>query len=239
MGGDDRTAFRQLARRRLIGAVLWLALVALLVPLLLDSTPRTDKSNAPGAIMHAGGNQPVAVTLQPAAAMVVQSPGVTPALPVMPNHATATQAPVSKDVPAVVPVLPQQTTINPVKEAVESVRPVNEHVNDVHPSVPAAPASSGESKDKPVAVDTTHHVQPVANKQVGYVVQLGVFANANSAQRLCKRVEAQHLICHRERMPSGASRLRVGPYDTRKEAEQVMVTLKLSDLPAQVVSVTH
>lgn len=72
-----------------------------------------------------------------------------------------------------------------------------------------------------------------------YAVQLGVFGKQEHVQQLRKRLQAIGMPCHTETMPSGATRVRVGPYASRAEAEHALATLRLADLPAQLVLPGH
>ncbi len=258
MGNDERMVIRQLARRRLVGAVVLLSLAAIVLPLVLDSGPRPVPV-AP-AVRHAGQ---VAVTLQ--------KPGSGPAATAVATTSAPTGSPVPghavsvAPMPASMPAASQagtarerltegaQTTAKvtpPVEQAAQTAVPashrpaVSAQEKTVVAASAAVPVHGSESRQhhagKPASESAAR--TPVAAKTAGhdksFAVQLGVFSHVSNAEDLCKRVKAQGLTCHSEQMPSGAHRLRVGPYASRKEAEQVLVRLKLADLSGQIVPVS-
>lgn len=70
---------------------------------------------------------------------------------------------------------------------------------------------------------------------LGYVVQLGVYHNLKHVAEMRQRLRDQGIATYVETMPSGALRVRSGPFSQRKQAENVLANIRLADLPAQIV----
>lgn len=89
------------------------------------------------------------------------------------------------------------------------------------------------AQTKPIALPTTEpKPKPVAAKEE-FVVQLGAFSDAANAARLAAKVRASRFDAYTEVVttPSGKrTRVRVGPFDSRAEAEQARDRLKARKL---------
>lgn len=86
-------------------------------------------------------------------------------------------------------------------------------------AVPVAAASS------PVAVPQAE----VAGQQAGFVVQIGAFANADSARQLQKKLGKQGIKAYTEKADD-KTRVRAGPYATREAADKVVHKLEKQGL---------
>ena len=244
MGNEERMVIRQLARRRLTGAVVLLSLAAIVLPLVLDSGPRPVP--AVSVARHAGQ---VAVTLQ--------KPGAVSAATATASTATANPAVAGNSVsvvpvPASVAAVPvnmapaaktgagqeNEKVVPPVTPAQQAAVPVSRVAGSGHFAAAATPEHGRDSRQHLAGNSASEPATKMAGHDKSFAVQLGVFSHVSNAEDLCKRVRAQGLVCHSEQMPSGAHRLRVGPYASRKEAEQVLVRLKLADLSGQIVPVS-
>lgn len=240
MGNDERIVIRQLARRRLTGAAVLLAGAAIILPLVLDSGPRPAATQP---VVHQTGQ--VAVNLQaqpPVVTMPAHSPQPVesvPAVPAVAKPERVPQGPSADSRPA------------DRKATVAASLPVVHAVARQPQPVPAHHEKLAERQAIGTSADTTllrkgddaeaiHADKPAAKAPVHgrtFAVQLGVFSHVANADDLCKRVQSQGLVCHSEHLPSGARRLRVGPYASHTEAEQVLVRLKLADITGQIVPV--
>lgn len=84
-------------------------------------------------------------------------------------------------------------------------------------------------RDTPKAASTDAH----------YVVQLGVFANPNNAEKLLAAVALQGMTAQRELVKSvqgDKTRVRVGPYASREEANAMREKLKNAGINGVVVA---
>lgn len=71
---------------------------------------------------------------------------------------------------------------------------------------------------KPVAASPAKTTEPVAPK--GYVVQLGLFSNYENAIQLQKRLAEHGIKSYTE------TRLHVGPFQNKAEADQAMAKIR-------------
>jgi DedD protein len=90
------------------------------------------------------------------------------------------------------------------------------------------PASSGT---KPVSGTSTEDKRPASRP--GFVVQVGAFANADTAHQLQKKLSNQNIKVYTEKV-DGKIRVRAGPYDTREAADSVNKKLEAQGLKSTV-----
>jgi len=210
---DEELQLKVRARHRIIGACALVAILVLLLPMVLDSTPKRGKSEISTAI--------------PASE---KAPPFNPSL--TSPESIAQVAPIEKPATEIADVKP----IPPVSEAANSVakpaeaelKPLNKPVEKPKTAETAKPA---ENK-KP------HEVAKPANTKPGkFAVQLGVFSKAENAQQLESRLSENKVRHYRETLksPPGAIRVRAGPYSSRKDAEAAVTQLKLAGITGGVV----
>jgi DedD protein len=213
---DPVALARLRARRRLIGAVA-LVLVALIVfPLFFETQPRPIPADV--AIEMPG--------LEPHAAQ-----GATPAPMAAPNAAE----PASQ-----VQVAPATAAERPPATELAEPEP---HLSPAPPlaasgAVGAAP-TLGTAPQR-VAVATAADTPPAvpAGGSERFVVQIGAYAEAKSAQDVRIKVERAGLktYTHVIDTPSGKRiRVRVGPLTQREEAEKVLAQLKALGLGGSIL----
>jgi DedD protein len=210
---ENLDTVRKRAKHRLIGAAVLVLVGVVGFPLLFDSQPRPIPVDIAIEIPARQSVKPLA-TATPASA--------TPA----PSAAPATPAPD----PA--PVAPPA--------AVASVTPAATPVPAV-PSVPAAAAprvaeDSARAKalleDKPVA-------DANAPTELRLVVQVGAFADAAKAREVRLKLEKAGLKTYTQVADSKEgkrTRVRVGPFASKAEADQAALKIKALDLPATILS---
>ncbi|MDR3392032.1 MAG: SPOR domain-containing protein [Sulfuriferula sp.] len=88
---------------------------------------------------------------------------------------------------------------------------------------------------QPVSADT--HAHDAANNH--YVVQLGAFSSADNVRQLRERLNAVGVGTYTETLPSGATRVRAGPYAERAQADKVLAKISAAGVHAQIVPLTH
>ena len=204
-----------------------------------------------------GGEELVAPTSAPAAPApkpalpVVVAPPVVPVVPVARPAATARQEPVSRLVEPVSPVTkvepkpvvkPEADTKPAAKveakpAAKADVKPV-EHKEHKPAEKPASDALRAQSllEDKPAS--KASHSEPPAGKG-RIVVQVGAFADADRAREVRQKLERAGLVTyvHVADTPGGKrTRVRVGPFSSRAEADQAAAKVKALGLPAAVLT---
>lgn len=246
---EDRSQVRLRARRRLVGAVVLLLCAALVLPWLLDTTPR------PPVVQAKKGQEPVmgmpVVVLSPSAPMPGQ-PMPAPKSSIVSTHTT----------PALLATVPQHSVLTSVAEggknntnlanvskinpgmlpagSSNSVQATAHQEIKMHPAVLPASVDAVQQPTNVEPLGAKHsHPSPVAAQNMDFVVQLGVFSSAENVQQLRKRLQAVGIDSYTERLSSGATRVRSGPYMHRTEVDRVLATLRLADIQAQIVPVSH
>ncbi len=207
---DDELNLRRKARRRLIGAVALTLAVVVILPMVLDSAPKTTGKDidlsipAPdkaGEFVPRVAVSEVAVTLPLAGSAAVASPAPLAA----PAIATPVQIPdAAKPI-----VAPSQQ-----KKAVPS---------KTQPS-PHKPQESQKSTETRNAVSAE-----------GYVAQVGAYSNPDTAKQELKKLKKWGFKAYTEKV-GDKMRVRVGPYADRDKAEKIGHLLEKHGLHPVIVS---
>jgi DedD protein len=214
---DSEDEFKRQMRRRLVGAVALVTALVVILPMLLENSPKPRQDNLELRIPDK--NKSGAFTSQ----MVVaeSAPDVTPLPPSGAGQAQPVSAPAEEK-----PATPAA-----------SAQPA-------HPAKPAHPAEHG--KDRPAkpeqtgkagAADThagTAHKS--AAHKAGFAVQVGAFSHAATAKELQDKLSKQGWHAYTQKA-GGTMRVRVGPYSGRAEAEKAQHKLVSQGVrPAAVVT---
>jgi DedD protein len=190
---DDELNLRRKARRRLIGAVALTLAVVVILPMVLDSEPKTTGKDidlsipAPdkaGEFVPRVAVSEMAVTLPSAGSAVVASPA--------PLAAPAIAKPVQA---------PDAANVAPSQQAVPSKAQPSPH----KPSE-SQKSTETSSADKPVSAEN-------------YVAQVGAFSNPDTAKQELKKLKKWGFKAYTEKV-GDKLRVRVGPYPDRDKAEK-------------------
>ncbi|QDL53873.1 SPOR domain-containing protein [Rhodoferax aquaticus] len=243
-GGDEQAspppttesveAMRKRARHRLIGAAVLVLAGVLGFPLLFDNQPRPMAVDIPIEIPDKAKVKPLAVT-PPAAATPVSSGSVetvVTAAPVVPAS-KATDKPSEKP--------PEKTPV--VADTKPSAPPV-----DPKPTAPAAaPASKPADAGLPRVDDGAKARALLEGKEpekktedvLGrFVVQVGAYSDVLKAREARVKLEKAGLKTYTqvvEPKEGKRIRVRVGPFESKAEAEKAAEKIKKLDLPASVL----
>ncbi len=242
---DDELQLKKRARRRLIGAVAIATVVAVGLPMVLDSEPKPTAQDISIQIPSPDAADPKGKSLPLSAGMPSSKLGA-------PSPATE-KAAAPKDMAAVkdgsaqvatVPVVQAAPANKPeaaVKKPLEPEKPVEKQP----PSRKPEPVKAAEKA--PVKAETkTPAEKPKANAEVQkskngegqYVVQVAALADANRAKALHRKVVDGGLKAYTEVVQTAngpVTRVRVGPYPSRQAAEKARISLKKLDLDGKVV----
>lgn len=254
---------RQRAKHRLIGVSVLVLAAVLVFPLLFDTQPRPVPVDIPIEIPSRKAAKPLQVdtpalvsgaTEQPAPVSVTSADkeeviidsGVAPKA--APAPATPKAEPPAKVVEA------------PAKAEVHAAKPAGTTKADVPPPKPApakeAPAKETAPKEPPPApkkADDAARAQallegkaaPLAAAPAGdaaaarFIVQVGAFAETDAAQAARLKLERAGLktYTHVAQTPEGKrTRVRLGPFATRAEAEKAATKAKGLGLAAAILT---
>ena len=218
---EEEIQFRKRARRRLVGAVVLVALVVAVVPMILPENkpqqdsqaidiriPSQDATGYAPKILPAPGTEQTASDTKP----TVVPPSALKAAPAAPVSAT------SKPNTESVPVLSAPKS-NDVKLDQTPVPEVSKA--DIKPTPPTQAAAEPQTPTKPA--DTT--------KQT-YFVQYGAFTEMKNAKQRQADLKIQGVNTFTEIVKTTAGdkiRVRSGPYTAREQADKVREKVKPLD----------
>jgi DedD protein len=221
-GGDDHAAtppppapesieaMRKRARHRLIGAAVLVLLGVIGFPMLFDSQPRPIAVDIPIEIpdknkVKSLGNVAVALPSKQVSGMIDEGPAPKPAPSIPAIPAPAVVAPAAVPVPAEAPV----------------------------------PKPVAKAESKPVEKMAEMVVaKPVVAAAGRFVVQVGAFAELAKAHEARVKLEKAGLKTYTQVVqPKEGKRIRVrvGPFETKADADKAAQKIKKLDLPAAIL----
>jgi DedD protein len=240
-------AARTRARRRLIGAAVLVGIGIVGFPLLFETRPRPIPVDIP--IEIPSREQAPALKLPPpkipgaappraTGAVVSEAPAETPAEAAkaapatVPAPASAPAAPAAP-VPAASAPAPRPERSASAPAAASAARPV---AAPVEPNRDAQRAQALlEGKPVPAAAASTAS----GPKTARYVVQAGAYTDAAALREARQKVEKLGLKTYTQVIESEAgsrTRVRVGPFETRDEAEKAAARIKGSGLAVSILT---
>lgn len=237
---EEELQLKKRARRRLIGAIALVTVVAVFLPMVLDHEPKSVNQDisiqipaqntgvyTSKIVQAAAGSkaeapptaaEPVVAAPEPPKAAVVAQPAAG-------SSAASPAAAKGGEAPAVKPA-----------EAEGKTRPKPAPVVDTEasPLTPAVvEAKAPETKSKPKAAKSA------AGDSAGYVVQIAALADPEKAKQLSKQIVAAGGKAYTEVVPTAkgdVTRVRAGPYPTRESAEKARDRLKAAGFNGNVVA---
>ena len=237
--GESIDALRRRARHRLIGAVVLVLLAVIGFPLLFDSQPRPVSVDVPIVIPDRAKAKPLSIPAAPASAAVpppAEAPGpagrtaseparVAPAASLDPREEVvpAARAKASQERPA--GAAPQARPAASV-----AARPA---------SAPAARASDADRARALLEGRDPAKAASAAAEGARFVVQVGAYADDDKVRDVRARLEKAGLKTYAqvvETKDGKRTRVRIGPFPTRVEAEKAVTRIKALDLTASVLA---
>lgn len=215
----DATQARTRARQRLVGALVLLAVGVIGFPLLFETQPRPLAANTPIEIVRQDGSVSVATT--PAAAGKVRPVTLPP--PDAGIEAGGPAASVPAPAPEVVQAPPAPAPKPAPAPVAEAPKPA------AQPAPAPTPAPTPAASPPPAA----------AEQAARYVVQAGAYLDADSLRQARQRVEKLGLKTYTQvvETPGGKrTRVRVGPFENRGEADAVAARIKATGLSVVVLT---
>ncbi len=210
---ENLDTVRKRAKHRLIGAAVLVLVGVVGFPLLFDSQPRPIPVDIAIEIPARQSVKPLAPAIPSAAPSAAPATPAPDPAPVAPPAAVASVTPAATPVPAV-PAVP----------------------------VAAAPAAPRVAEDSARAKALLED-KPVAGANVAaelrLVVQVGAFADAAKAREVRLKLEKAGLKTYTQVADSKdgkRTRVRVGPFASKAEADQAALKIKALDLPATILS---
>lgn len=256
-------AMRRRARHRLMGAAVLVLIGVIGFPLLFDTQPRPVAVDIPIEVPDRAKAKPLTLPSTPAPAPAASGKGGAAASAndsIITEAADGTEIPPAKLAAATPPVEAKSEPApetkpepkpEPKPKAEAKSEPKPEAKPEPKPALPkpAVPADDGgrarallEGKTpvaaataaKPAATTTS-----TADENGRFVVQVGAFADADKAKEVRQKLEKAGLktYTHVAKTADGErTRVRVGPFGTRAEADRAASKVKGLSLPAAILS---
>jgi DedD protein len=238
-------AMRTRARHRLIGASVLVLLGVIGFPLLFDSQPRPISVDIPIEIPDKNTAKPLTTVAQakPPANVVVESDAGTPVAP--PSVPVATPA-VRPSVPAAAtPVVSASrastgvVAATPGAVATPAVKPAAKvDSKPVEKPADKAPARADDGAKAQALLEGKDAQKPVAAAAGRFVVQIGAFSDVAKAHEARVKLERAGLKTYTQVVqPKEGKRIRVrvGPFESKGEADKVAEKIRKLDLPAAIL----
>jgi DedD protein len=241
-GGDDSPstpsqpesveAMRKRARHRLIGAAVLVTIGVVGFPLLFDTQPRPIAVDIPIEIPDRNKSKPLVLPSAPVATSGAVSGPVTAApqaAPVAPAAAPA--APVA--------AVKAETKPEPKPEPPKAVAKVEPKPEPKSKTADDGAKAKALLEGGATATATAAATSASASADSRFVVQVGAFADAAKAQETRLKVERAGLKTYThvaETKEGKRTRVRVGPFASRAEAEKAASKIKGLDLPAAILT---
>lgn len=226
-------ALRRRALHRLIGAAVLVLAGVIGFPLVFDSQPRPIAVDIPIEIPDRAGktSKPASAVLpatQAAAGPVVGGDAVV----VRPEPPAAASAPPAVFQPAASAAPAPPPPPVPPAAAAPVPAPTVSTAASAPPKAASAPTDDSRAR---AMLDGQSASAPSAGR---FVVQVGAFADAAKAQAARRKLEAAGLKTYThiaDTKEGKRTRVRVGPFDSRAEADKAAAKVKGLDLPAAVL----
>jgi DedD protein len=233
-------AVRRRARHRLIGAAVLVLLGVIGFPLLFDTEPRPLSVNIP--IEIPSKNPKLGLAVAPVVKEALQS-APAPAKPVETSVAASESLSAREEVVAPEPPRPMQKPAEkPLSLVVEKPTEKPEAAASKAP-VKTTPASADAERARALLQGKPAPEKPAPVKSAAsaqrLVVQVGAFAEAAGAREVRGKLERAGLktYTHVAETPQGQrTRVRVGPFDNRADAEKAAARVKALGLPVAILT---
>lgn len=233
---------RRRARHRLIGAVVLVLVAVVGFPLLFDTQPRPVAVDTPIVIPDRQSTPPLS-----SAAVVPASQA--PAKPLLPASEPVTaQASLDAREEVVAPSVPVAAASKPepVKatlsaEKVQNKEPAAKPQPPAEPVKADKPAAVTKAKDDGSKAQSLLEGKPAAKASAGRVViQVGAFSDAGKVRDVRSKLEQAGVKTYTQVVDKdgkSTTRIRVGPFETREEADKVAARIRKLDLPVSFLKI--
>jgi len=239
--GESLEALRRRARHRLFGSVVLVFVAVVVFPLLFDSQPRPVAVDTPIIIPERNSTP----ALAPGVGVPASQAPAKPLLPVA-----------SSEVPAQASLEPREEVVSVVGEpAIEAaskpaVTPVSPPVQKQIASAPA-PKHEAKPEVRPEAREQTRTVDEaqkaralLEGKTVSadpgrVIIQVGAFTDVEKVREVRRKLEQAGLKTYTQSIEKDGkrtTRVRVGPFESRAEADKAAARIRKLDLQASVIA---
>ena len=218
---DSQLLLKKRARRRLVGAVVFASVVAVVLPMIMDHQPRQVVQDVeiriPGQDEKPFAPKFAVAPVEKAASADDDKP-VPETAPVAPG---ARIVEVGKDKDADKPA--------PEKVAEKPVAKPEKPVDKAAPEKPAAKAADADAKRAAALLAGQGSAEQQPAKSGEYVILIGAFASEENVRNLKAKLAEKNIRTYTEPLdtPGGKrTRVRAGPFPSREAAEKALEKMK-------------
>lgn len=242
---EEELQLRKRARRRLVGAIALVTIIAVFLPMVLDHEPKpvsqdvSIKIPSPDSSAFTSKIVPVVPAAKPAPdAPKPEAPATAePAAPPPPvkSEAPKVAAPAKSEPPKVAAVAPDAKPVVPPANDTEAAPP-----KESAPEKAVAPAKPAVAEQPKVAqkAEPVEKIKPAAKGVAGYVVQVVALNDPDKAKQMRDQIAAAGVKTYTEVVPTAkgnVTRVRAGPFASRGDAEKARDKLKGMGLAGNVI----
>ena len=230
---EEELQLRKRARRRLIGAIALVTIVAVFLPMVLDHEPKPV-------------NQDISIQIPSPNAGTFTSK-IVPVVPGSPDAKSAVkpgteapaklQSPASGGPPKVAAAAPAAKPVAETPPAYDTEAAPPKPVAPRQPKSQARPAPKPPAKSAPPP-KAADKAKADAKGAGGYVVQVAALHDADKAKQMQEQIAAAGVKSYTEVVPTAkgsVTRVRAGPFGSRDEAETMREKLKGMGLNGNIV----
>ena len=242
---EEELQLRKRARRRLVGAIALVTIIAVFLPMVLDHEPKpvsqdvSIKIPSPDSSAFTSKIVPVVPAAKPAPdapkpeAPATAEPAASP--PPVKSEAPKVAAPAKSEPPKVAAVAPAAKPVVPLVNDTEAAPP-----KESAPEKAVAPAKPAVAEQPKVAqkAEPVEKIKPAAKGVAGYVVQVVALNDPDKAQQMRDQIAAAGVKTYTEVVPTAkgnVTRVRAGPFASRGDAEKARDKLKGMGLAGNVI----
>jgi len=219
---NDNLELKKRSRRRLVGAAALALLAAIVLPVVMDQEPGMPTQDiqitipdrdADGALARPIAGGP-AVGSEPLVAVVPEEPAPSP------DGDSGLSGPAAE---AAAPVPASRPSVPPKPDTAAVSSPGR---------VPAPPAAVVDDGARATAL--LEGRKPPVSAEDSFVVQIGAFGEASKANAIGSDLKKRGFSAYTEKAGT-VTRVRVGPFPSREDAEKVAERLRMSGMKGVVV----
>lgn len=236
---EEELQLRKRARRRLVGAIAVVTIIAVFLPMVLDHEPKPVSQDVSIKIPSpdSGTFTSKIVPVVPAAKPVAETPArpeVPPtAEPIVPPAPAKSEPPKVAAAPAVKPAVvvppPNDTEAAPPKKPLEKAAAITQLADK--PVVAEKPKAAEKAAP-------AEKIKPATKGVAGYVVQVAALNDPDKAKQMRDQIAATGIKAYTEVVPTAkgnVTRVRAGPFAARGDAEKARDKLKGLGLAGNVI----
>lgn len=228
MTDSDNVELKKRARRRLVGAAALALLAAIILPMVMDKEPSAPTQDIQVSIPDREADNALSrpIASRPAREpepQLAPPPEEQPPSPTPPETLRAQGAPV-----APVPAPAVKPPAVPKPPAASAAAPT------VKPAAPAAKEGGTDSARAQAILEGKPPVTATPASGNSFVVQVGAFSDGGKAASIATDLKKRGFAAYTEKV-GAVTRVRIGPYDGRDDAEKVALRVKASGMSGAVV----